>query len=202
MSHGEDSCSNFLQPSLWFWWWDAWVGLVKTNSISPLSRAAALIFLRGDMQAADDCFKRSYCPLLGVSKLLLTKQRQQTNRHELKHKRMRKRGLPMQHHISTHLFQHLVYTWVVGISGLKKARLSMRAFQAKRVQCFTSLSLYNQLSCYLFYWQALGLLACQRKGKTAVQQSWKPLLGRRRGRKDALKQNWMSCFWLEDLRTI
>lgn len=66
VSCGQLSSSGLLQPSLWCWWWDAWVGLRKTYFISAFNRTVVLIFPWRDAEPAEDFFKRSYCPPLGV----------------------------------------------------------------------------------------------------------------------------------------
>lgn len=82
---------------------------------------------------------------------------------------------------ATHLFQYSLHNWLLWFSGLKEPHLF--SFQAKWVQCFTSLPLYNQVHCYLFCWQLLVLLACQRKAKTTRSSH----LANGTGRKDGLK---------------
>lgn len=67
------------------------------------------------------------------------------------------------------------------------------SFQAKWVQCFTNPPLYNQVHCYLFCWQLLVLLACQRKAKTTRSIHWAN--GMRREDSLKTKTDWVAFSW-------
>lgn len=110
----------------------------------------------------------------GVSRLLLVKQRQHSMRTVLAKKKKKAKQSSLVAGFSHPLIPTLVHLGFL-VQRVEKVLSIYLGFQTNQHTVFTRLSLYNQVHCYLFYWQAPRLGVCQIKGKMALEQSWKPL---------------------------